>query len=177
MRFVVLLAMFPLAAQADGNLVADPAVFAKLGAGIICADPPSEQQPAPGTISGFVDLVDGAVYLGRPAFRVPALPGLAFGVTGQVAPLAGVQGVTINIIHPPMAPSGVTRQSWVSDFVPDSSTANFFRFDLPEERVPGLWTMEATLDGRVLYEASFEVVDPARMPGFIDPCAPPAPIS
>ncbi len=177
MRLALAICLFPLAAQAGPNIVADPALFVTLGAGIICADPPSEHQPAPDTISGFVDLVDGTVYLGRPAFRVPALPDLAFGVAGQVAPLSGAQGVTIHVTHPPMAPSGVTSQSWVSDFLPDSTTANFFRFDLPEERVPGLWTMQATLDGQVLYEASFEVVDPARLPGFTDPCAPPPPIS
>lgn len=177
MRPALILCLLPLAARAETGLVADPALFATLGAGIICADPPSEQQPAPDTISGFVDLVGGTVYLGRPALRVPALPGLAFGVAGQVVPLSGAQGVTINVTHPPMAPNGVTRQSWTSDFLPGSTTANFFRFDLPEERVPGRWTMQAVLDGQVLYEARFDVVDPARMPGFADPCAPQPPTS
>jgi len=177
MRLALALCLVPLAAQADNNMAADSALFTQIQAGIVCADPPDDHQPAPDTISGFVDIVGGAVYLGRPALRIPAVPGLAFGVIGQVSPMQGAQDVTISVTHPPMAPGGVTRESWLSDFLPDAQTANFFRFDLPEERVPGPWQMEATLDGQVLYQASFEVVDPALMPNFIDPCAEPGPIS
>jgi hypothetical protein len=174
-------ALFPLLflaapAFAAGDVTADMTVFAKIGAGVLCAAEASSQQEAPGTRLGFIDLVEGEITLGLPATHIPAIPGLAFGVHAMVGE-TGASGVTITVTHPPMGTDGTTVETWVSDFAPGDTTANFFRFDYPEERVPGTWTLQAELDGKVLYLARFQVVDPALMPNFVSPCELPPQLS
>jgi hypothetical protein len=178
MRGIALfLPVLPSAALATADLAADPAVFDRIDAGIICAPAPSGREPAPGTRIGFIDLVDGEITLGQATPRIPALPGLAFGVVARVAEHAGAADVTITVTHPPMGADGIMRETWQTDLMPGGPTANFFRFDYPEERVPGDWTLQAEQDGRVLYAARFQVVDPRLMPGFVDPCAVPPQLS
>lgn len=177
MRRLAPLLLLATPACADGHLTADPAAFAWIGAGILCAAETSTRQAAPDTRLGFIDLVEGEITLGRDTAVIPALPGLAFGVLATVAEGAGRFGVTIVVTHPPTGPEGTMRESWTTDFVAGDSTANFFRFDLPEERVPGDWTLQAEQEGQVLYTARFRVVDPASLPGFTDPCPGPAPVS
>lgn len=153
------------------------AVFANIDAGIVCAAEASRREPAPDTRTGFIDLVEGDITLGLSGGRIPALPGLAFGVVTRVADGGGAPGATVVVVHPPMGADRTERESWTTDFVAGDATANFFRFDYPEERVPGPWTMQAELDGRVLYTARFEVVDPALMPNFVNPCEMPPQLS
>lgn len=176
MRSLAPLMFLAAPALAAGNVTADMSMFDRIGSGVLCAAEPTSREPAPGTRLGFIDLVEGEITLGLPAQRIPALPGLAFGVQAMVGS-AGATGVTIIVTHPPMGADGTVRETWETDFTPGNSTANFFRFDYPEERVPGDWTLQAELDGRVLYTARFQVVDPMLMPNFVNPCEMPPQLS
>ncbi|MCX7889654.1 MAG: DUF3859 domain-containing protein [Rhodobacteraceae bacterium] len=148
----------------------DPALLDRFGYGIICAEESGERAAAPGTIAGYIDIYAGRPWIARPTLRVPALPGLAFGVLARASDAMPEGEVTVTMTHPPMAPSGQSVESWSSAFSRDEAGANFFRFDIPEERVPGRWTMEAFVDGRAVYRVTFDVVDPGALPGFINPC-------
>ena len=134
-------------------------------------------EPAPGTRLGYVNLVDGEIMVGLATGRVPAIPGLAFGVLATVADAGAAAGVTIIVTHPPMGTEGSTRDIWTSDFFAGSPTASFFRFEYPDELVPGDWTLQAVAGDRVLYTARFQVVVPAAMPHFANPCQEPPQIS
>lgn len=177
MRILAPFLLVATPALADSHLTADPASFSWIGAGVLCAAESSTREAAPDTRLGFIDLVEGEITLGLDTATIPAIPGLSFGVVADVAEGAGRFGVTIVVTHPPMGTDGTVRESWVTDFVSGESTANFFRFDLPEERVPGDWTLQAEQDGQVFYTARFRVVDPASLPGFSDPCPGPVPVS
>ena len=173
MRMLVLsltVAALAQGALADADVTGDPGVFSRIEAGIVCAAENGRREPAPGTRLGYVYMVGGDLTLGLSTRRVPALPGLSFGVLATAAEGNEALGVTIIVTHPPMGAEGSTRDTWESNFFAGSPTASFFRFEYPEERVPGEWTIQAVAGDRVLYSARFEVVHPAAMPDFVDPC-------
>jgi hypothetical protein len=145
--------------------------------GVICAAPPVDRSLEPDTILGFIDQYPGEATVGLRTTRIPALPDLGFGVIARSRAPQGIDGVRVTVLHPPIAPAGTTRQSWHASIPPEAGAANFYRFDTAEELVPGRWRLTADLDGRVLYDVAFEVVDPALVPEFTDPCPGPAPIS
>lgn len=167
---------------AFGNMAAaqepfhDTSAFRSFAWGIICAEDSGERIAAPDTMAGFIDIYAGKPHIGRATTRIPAIEGLAFGIVAQ-ANGVDLSAVTARVNHPPMGTGGVTRQSWESFFSAAEPSSNFFRFDYPEERVPGPWTMEATVEGRVIYSVTFEVVDPSLMPDFVNPCPGPQTIS
>ena len=177
MRALVLLSLIATPALAAGDITGDPAMFLTLDAGIICKEGDRRREAAPDTRSGFIEVIDGPSTLGQSARRIPAVPGLGFGVVAQMHETAEAQGVTLVVTHPPMGADGTVRESWQSDFLPGEAIVNFFSFDLAEERVTGPWTMEALHQGRLLYSAQFEVVDPAAMPNFVSPCEEPPRVS
>ena len=177
MRALVLLSLIGTPAFAAGDITGDPAMFTTLDAGIICKEGDRRREAAPDTRSGYIEVLEGPSRLGLSARRIPAVPGLGFGVVARMSETEEALGVTLVVTHPPMGAEGTVRESWQSDFLPGESIVNFFSFDLPEERVTGPWTMEALYQGRVLYTARFEVVDPAAMPDFVSPCREPPPIS
>lgn len=165
----------PARAQSDNS--GDEVFFSRLQAGILCVDGTSRHEPAPATRLGYVNIVDGEIVLGLATRRVPALPGLAFGVVSAVSATEGKAGVSIVVTHPPMGSDGSTVDVWQNDFVAGEQSASFFRFEYPEELVTGDWTIQAEAEGRVFYTARFQVVDPGAMPGFVNPCREPPPIS
>lgn len=174
MRAAALTVLLACPAVAQDGPAWDRTLLERIDWGIVCAEDSGQREPAPETISGFIDIYAGEPWIGLRTRRVPALHGLSFGV---IAWGRGVEGVTITVTHPPMQPSGTTRQSWPAAFAAGEGAANFFTFDIPEEEVPGLWRFTAVKDGTVVYETAFEVVPPAALPDFVDPCPGPAPIS
>ena len=178
-RALLVLSVATLAypAVAPAEVTADPAFFTEAAAGMVCVSGPSTTEAAPGTRLGYIDNVQGDIVMGLATDRIPAIPGLSFGVLSQVADTAGATGVTMIVTHPPMGPEGSTRDTWQRDFFGGSPNASFFQFDFPEELVTGDWTMQAVLGDRVLYSARFTVVNPAALPGFVNPCREPPPIS
>jgi hypothetical protein len=176
MRALALTALLlPLPALAEPG-THDPAVFASFAAGIVCAEAPFRQDPAPDTITGFVSIVEGGTSVGLATTIVPALPGLAFGIVARHGDTRR-DGVTVTVTHPPMGPEGVTVETWSADFGAGAEIANFFSFDEDYERVPGPWRMEASHDGQMLYAVDFTVIGPAAWPDFRNPCEEPPPIS
>ena len=159
------------------DVTVDPGSFTRIEAGILCVDRTGRREPAPGTRLGYVSIVEGDIVLGLAARRIPALPGLSFGVLATLAEAGQTAGTMIIVTHPPMGTEGSTRDTWAGSFVAGSPTASFFRFEYPEERVPGDWTLQAVAGDRVLYTARFQVVAPAAMPSFTDPCEQPPQIS
>ena len=164
-------------AHAQADVTADPGSFTRIEAGILCVDRTGRREPAPGTRLGYVHVVEGEIVLGLAARRIPAIPGLSFGVLATVAEAGQMVGATIIVTHPPMGTDGSTRDTWAGGFVTGSPTASFFRFEYPEELVPGDWTLQAVVGDRVLYTARFQVVAPAAMPSFVNPCEQPPPVS
>jgi hypothetical protein len=164
-------------AWAQSDITGDAGFFARLQAGILCVDGTGRHEPAPETRLGYVNLVDGQIVLGLATRRVPAIRDLAFGVVALVADTGGQAGVSIVVTHPPMGSDGSTRDVWQNDFVAGEQSASFFRFEYPEELVTGDWTIQARAGDKVFYTARFQVVDPGAMPGFVNPCLEPPPIS
>lgn len=176
MRAAALTLLLACPAAAQDGPPWDRTLLERIDWGIVCADDSGQREPAPDTISGYIDIYAGEPWIGLRTRKVPALNGLSFGVIGWGAG-GGVDGVTITVTHPPMQPSGATRQSWPAAFATGEGAANFFTFDIPEEEVPGAWRFVARRDGVVVYDVGFEVVHPAALPDFVDPCPGPAPIS
>jgi hypothetical protein len=175
MRAALALVLSALPALAADDPVWDRAALAGIEWGIICAEDSGERAEAPETITGYIDIYAGEPQVVRQTQQVPTLAGLSFGVIVRTPP-GGVDGITITVMHPPMQPSGATRQRWTSAFDEEPS-ANFFTFDFPEERVPGAWRFVATQGDRVIYDVPFDVIDASAAPGASDPCPGPVPIS
>ncbi len=131
--------------------------------GYFCAMEPVDEGVAEGTISGTVSFVEGPPPFLNLGSLVPGQLGVGFGVHVRVRPeYEGM--VTVLVEHPPMGPEGVTRQVWVTDLSSAEQEYLGYSFDEPYEVVKGQWIMSATANGRVIYEASFEVLDPVLMP-------------
>lgn len=84
----------------------------------------------------------------------------------------GTHDLTYTIEHPPMAPTGQTRQVWSNVVTAGQRGAIFYQFDVPEELLPGTWTVTATEGERILFQVPFSVVDAATMPPVEDLCIP-----
>ena len=67
-------------AVALAKVTADPAFFTEATAGIVCVSGVSTSEAAPGTRLGYIDTVRGEIVMGLAADRIPAIPGLSFGV-------------------------------------------------------------------------------------------------
>ena len=155
-------------ALAPGLALAAPSTpgVAEFDYGYFCALEPVDEGVAEGTISGTVAYVEGPPPFISRGSLVPARIGVGFGVHVRVLPeYEGM--VTVHVEHPPMGPDGVTRQVWVTDLSADEQEYLGYSFDHSYELVTGPWRMTATANGRVIYDASFEVLDPALMPPVV----------
>ncbi len=100
--------------------------------------------------------------------RIPAVPGLGFGVLVTLA-----QGerrtATITVTHPPFPGSGVAEEFWTSE-LDDDPSLNGFTFEHLYELQTGTWTFSAEADGEPIYSVVFEVVDPSAAPDLAELC-------
>lgn len=140
------------------------AFFAK---GAFCAVEIVGEEVAEGTLSGTLNLVDGPPTFFSEGPVVPAQIGIGFGIHLDVEP-AFAGSATVTTTHPPMGPEGVTRQTWVTNYQPGSLAYNGFTFEYDYELVTGLWTISAEAEGREIYHAEFNVIDPRFAPA--PPC-------
>lgn len=170
---VGLLAVFLMLNAGPGS--AEPALrldaqVAELTRGLICAPPPAGRREAPDTAFGWIHVPDEPIVIRREGSVVPAVLGMGFGVHfrlhGDVPRL-----LRYVIEHPPMAPSGLSRQSWESLVENQSGEHVFFQFDLPEELLIGDWSFTAFDGTRELFHAAFRVVEPADLPQLARLCA------
>lgn len=96
---------------------------------------------------------------------VEARPGVNFGFEYTVTGLPTDRPATLELVvrHPPMRfDDGTTRsesRGAVRAATTDGSYHNMFlyRFDRPDDLVPGDWTLQVSGDGRVLVERRFHV--------------------
>lgn len=138
-------------------------------AGVVCSPLSNGSMPAPGTISGSINLIDGDVRFSTPSRRVPAVLGLSFGVMVS-AKLRDIDPIIMRISHPPMGEGGVeveTYQTWMSA---SALKPSLFSFEHDYELVLGTWTIEALENGVPLYQATFEVVPPTQIPELAGLC-------
>jgi hypothetical protein len=159
----------PATAQSAGPADYDPAML-RLSYGAFCKVQTDRRVPAPDTALGAIE-----IFTQTPDFlwltnRVPAAEGISFGVKTEAVTGEVFRDVIIMLTHPPLAGSGITRQSYVTQLGGGGTGLNAYTFDLPEEMVPGQWVFEALHQGRRLYRVEFTVVPPGLAPQIAGGC-------
>jgi len=146
--------------------VAGPAVE-EIKVGIFCALQSMAQQPAPGTLSGWIRVPDGEIDFHWPDRQVvPATLGLAFGVKARLTPGLQVTQGEMRVFRP----GSTVPEYWATAFSDVEHSISFFRFDDESELITGIWRFEGW-DGRtLLFSVDFEVVPAAALPTIVDAC-------
>jgi len=139
---------------------------------VICEITFQGRREAPLTGSGILNLVEQNQPLDLPTTRVPAVPGLSFGmrVTYPDGPVP--DGVRMVVTHPPLGAAGVTVESWGVSLAPDEPNLNMFTFEKPYELVEGRWVFRLMAGETVHAEAAFDVVPDIAAPEVMDACFP-----
>jgi hypothetical protein len=142
--------------------------IASLEVGIFCALQAMDRMPAPGTASGWLHVPTSDVTFHWPDRQVvPASIGLAFGVRATGASgFVSSNRAQVRVTRPGLA----TPDVWDSGISDAGAALAFFRFDTPDELLPGLWTFEAWDGETLLYRVEFEVVPAAAIPEITDAC-------
>ncbi|MHA6346263.1 DUF3859 domain-containing protein [Roseivivax sp. CAU 1761] len=154
---------------AAGSAEFDPLRF-DLQQGIFCEVRTDGRAPAPDTVAGEIELfseIPDFQWLGA---RVPAVPGISFGVRTEARDARIYSGVTMRLTHPAFRRSGATEQSYVTSLGGAGVSINAYTFDTAEELALGIWTFTARHGDEVLYHAQFEVVPPAAEPRIAAAC-------
>ncbi len=163
MRLTLFLCAFafvgPVAAWSPAADLTDAAI-ASLETGVICPPPTVGETPAPGTLAGTTHLIEDEPPFVSRSNRVPAVIGLGFGAKSMTADMLGLSDVTMTVTHPPMGKDGITSQTFQTRIDGTTPALTFYQFDYDYELVKGLWQMEASKDGKVLYRTTFEVIAP-----------------
>jgi len=170
MRHLALLALLalPLPPAAQGADEVGRAISA-FEAGIICAPEVTGTNPAPDTIAGVTNIVDGPVEFVSRGRNVPAVLGMGFGARAQ-AKGGDIFPVTVVVTHPPMGDAGQTRQSYETIVRGDEMSITLYQFDFDYELLPGPWVIEAYDGDLLLFRANFTVVAPALVPELATLC-------
>lgn len=165
------LALLPAFAQAQSPRPDQTsALIASLETGVICPPPSVGEIAAPDTVAGTTHLIEDEPPFVSLSNRVPAVIGIGFGTKSMTTKLGGLQGVTMTVTHPAMGKGGATSQSFQTSIDGVIPSLTFYQFDYDYELVPGLWQMEASKDGKVLYRTTFEVVPPKAIPQLAQIC-------
>ena len=146
-----------------------PAILA-LKAGIICAPQVIGTNPAPDTVAGVTNVIEGDPQFISNGRQVPAVRGIGFGVKAQAADRRGLSDVIVTVSHPPMGDAGTTRQRYTAAISGDRLSMAMYQFDFDYELVQGPWTIEMSQGGEVLLRVGFEVVAPQRVPQLASVC-------
>lgn len=159
--FHVALGVFSSAGTAQAEPVAkfDPKRISEVRAGIFCYRSPDYVTKDPVTIDGKVDRFDEAPDLVKQTQVIPAIDGLLFGVSGRGTSSSGVV-VTMEVVHPPLGKTGITRETWDAWYPNDRITMNGYTLGLGRGSPLGVWTLTAKRKGKKVYEVEFEVVEP-----------------
>lgn len=138
-------------------------------AGVLCAQDGGTVREAPDTVAGTTHVVEDAPPFVSNGRVVPAVLGIGFGVrAGLESPLT-LDGVTMTVSHPQF--KGATEQSFLTTLgTKDDPGITFYQFDEPYELALGDWTMTASYEGTVFYQATFTVVPPAALPELAGAC-------
>lgn len=165
-RLVLMLALVAGPAWSDPAPPAPGPLVASLRVGVFCALQAMDQQPAPGTLSGWIHVPAGDITFHWPDRQVvPASIGLAFGVRSRLVPGSFLSG-EMRVYRP----GSVMPEVWDSTFSDLSDQIAFFRFDRTDELIQGIWRFEAWEGETLLYSAEFEVVPAAALPDIVRAC-------
>jgi hypothetical protein len=145
-------------------------VINSVQAGILCAPDPIGSVPAPNTLAGTTHIIEAEPEFVATITTVPASLGVGFGVKAQARAVDGISEVTMVVTHPPMGPDAVTLQSFQTRINGDNPSLTFYQFDYVYELVIGTWVFTAMSGDESLFSASFEVVDPRRVPELAGLC-------
>ncbi|MCB5198901.1 DUF3859 domain-containing protein [Loktanella sp. TSTF-M6] len=165
--FLCLILATPLAAQAPDKT---SPLLSYFEAGIICPPPSVGEVAAPGTVAGTTHLIEEEPPFVAQSRRVPAVLGIGFGVKSTTGGLLGIPDVTIMVTHPPMGADNTVRQTFLSRIDSMEPSLTFYQFDYDYELVQGVWQIEASKNGEILYRTTFEVVAPDQVPGLAQVC-------
>ncbi len=146
------------------------AQIASLETGVICAPDVVGTSPAPDTVAGVTNVIEGEPPFVSVVNRVPAVLGIGFGAKAQASDILGLSDVVVTVRHPAMGPEKVTVQSYGSYISGIDRSLTFYQFDYDYELLPGPWTIEARQNGNLLYRSKFEVVPPEQIPELAGVC-------
>lgn len=167
--------MTPLQAQhldsVAPDLIFDERILSKINYGLVCPSGTAKKLPAPDTHLGFITQRDQSQRIEHTTQIIPLSRGVGFGVDVQLPDGTSLRGVEVSVFHPPYVGTDVTEERWRSDFLPRTSNLNFFLFEFPFEMVAGEWAIQASHQGTLLYSATFQVVDPSRIPNLSSYCS------
>lgn len=167
---LLLLTSLPLPVIADELPGArDPRISVAFGA--FCQVASVDSVAAPDAHGEKIELLPNVPVIRWPGTRVPALPGVSFGVRSITASGEVLSPVLIELFHPPFTASGRTEQRYVTTLGGAEPSINAYSFDSLEELVTGTWTLRAWHDGVLLYDVPFDVVPPEFAPGIGRDCA------
>lgn len=138
--------------------------------GIFCKMPAEAQIPAPETTVGFIwDPLELPEITWKQS-RVPAVPGVSFGMRGRAA--KDSVAVTVRVTHPPFRGSNSTEEVWSSTYYAYAESANYYSLEHDYELVTGDWRIEVTdtATGKSLFRSDFVVVPPYQAPHIAKAC-------
>ncbi len=170
-RLTILFIILPVFALAEmaSKLRSSPDI-AGIEIGVICPPEPVGASPAPGTLAGTTHVIDVDPPFVSNSRIVPATIGVGFGVKALATDPAGLQDVVMVVTHPPMGKERIQTQSFQTRIKGDAPSVTFYQFDYAYELVTGRWQMTAMRGDTVLYQASFDVVPPQRLPELAGAC-------
>lgn len=153
-------------ARAQG-IEADPAAVGAVEAGVFCTEKTGGRLEAPGTVSGFIDLVDEVELVAR-TLVVPTAPGLTFGYRAAV--LADAPDAVQVVRHPAFRGLGAREQTMTAPLERGGTRLGLYTFDHDYERVEGPWTFEILHEGEAILRVTFRAVPPEAAPHFVGLC-------
>lgn len=139
-----------------------PGFFNDFSAGFFCELQPDRYQDAPQTRTGHIDIFERPFNFVHIGPRVPALPGIGFGIVGRVEIPNHSRQYRVRLHMPHRAT--VNDEYW--DFGIDESDQFWagYTFDVNDRPPLGQWSLSILQDNRVLLTQYFEVVAPQDAP-------------
>lgn len=165
---IVVLSMGGAALANVGGFDEPPVVMESHG--VLCDIELQGSRPAPGTMSGKLNLIDQNRPIDVETAQVPAEIGLSFGVRAALTAGAVAPEVTIVVTHPPMGPDGVTVERWSAPMNSGEASLNLFTFENDYELVQGAWMFQIEYSGEVLLQQPFEITAPGTVPAVQKAC-------
>lgn len=160
-------AALALLALCAGGAVAAPVPVIRTGVG--CQVAATGQAAAPDTRAGAISLLPQTRILLWERTRLPAMPGVTFGM--RLMGDGTARRVTTTVTHPPMGADRVIVQSW--DWLLSGPPSQFTGYTLeePAELLTGTWRITVTEGDTVLAAQDFTVVPPAQAADIARACA------
>lgn len=159
-----------LAVCAAGTALADPTPpMAAPGIviesfGVHCNVEKEGTLEAPGTESGFINLLSGTPEFTHRQQQIPARIGISFAVVA----IADREILDVQLVT--WKPGATEPEFWYSDLEADAPSIQGFMFETPNELITGLWRLEAYDGDSLLYSVEFEVLPGSALPGVTSDC-------